>query len=124
MNADLRREADTLAPELVTWRRKMHAHPELSGQEEWTGGFIASELRKMGLEPQVRINGTHGVTATLACNSDAPAVALRADFDALPITEETGVEYASTRTGVMHACGHDAHGSLLLGAAKLLVKDR
>lgn len=124
MNAELLQAAATLSPELTALRRKMHAHPELSGQEEWTGGFIATELRKLGLTPQERINGTFGVIATLECGGGLPAVALRADFDALPIVEETGVEYASTRPGVMHACGHDAHVAMLLGAAKLLLNNR
>lgn len=124
MISSIRNEAEALRPDLVDWRRRMHTHPELSGQEEWTGGFIAGELRKLGLSPQERVHGTHGVMATLTAPGDTPAIALRADFDALPIEEQTGVEYASRRPGVMHACGHDAHVAMLLGAAKILVQNR
>lgn len=119
----LRTAAQQLAGQLVAWRRHLHAHPELSGQEEQTAGFIAAQLRQMGYQPQEHIGGTYGLTATLR-TGDAPAVALRADMDALPITEESGVEYASGRPGVMHACGHDAHVAMLLGAARLLAERR
>lgn len=96
----------------------MHAHPELSGEERETAAFIADTLRGMGVEPRTGVGETHGVVADIG--SGDGAVALRADFDALPIQEETGVEYASKRGGVMHACGHDAHTAMLLGAAALL----
>ena len=119
--SSLLEEARRLAGEIRSWRRNLHAHPELSGQEEDTARFIAAELRKMGLSPVERVGGGYGLTADLRVDS-GPAVALRADFDALPIQEETGVEYASTVAGVMHACGHDAHVAMLLGAARLLLK--
>ena len=111
--------AQSLADQLITWRRHLHAHPELSGQEEQTARFVAAELRKMGYEPQERVGDTFGVTATLNVD-DTPAIALRADMDALPVTEEGDVEYKSKNAGIMHACGHDAHMAMLLGAAKLL----
>ncbi len=102
-----------------SWRHTLHARPELSGQEENTARFIAAELRKMGFAPIERVGDTYGLLAEVRVN-DGPVLALRADFDALPIQEETGVDYASTVPGVMHACGHDAHTAMLLGAAQLL----
>lgn len=124
MSNDLAAAARSIDANLRGWRRHLHANPELSGQEQRTGQFIAAALRDMGYEPQERINGTHGVMATLRVNDDAPVVALRADIDALPITEENQVDYASRNAGVMHACGHDAHAAMLLGAARLLRADK
>jgi amidohydrolase len=111
--------AAELAGELRVWRRSLHARPELSGREVWTAGFVADHLREMGFTPVERVGGTCGLMADLRVD-DGPLVALRADMDALPIEEETGVAYASTHPGVMHACGHDAHTAMLLGAAHLL----
>ena len=111
--------APQLADELRAWRRTLHAHPELSGREEWTARFVAERLREMGFAPTEGVGGTCGLVADLRVD-DGPLVALRADMDALPIEEETGVQYASTNPGVMHACGHDAHTAMLLGAARLL----
>lgn len=123
MNSELVREAEKLGAQLRAWRRHLHAHPELSGQERNTARFIADELRKMGLEPVEGVGGAYGIIADIDAGS-GDAVALRADFDALPIQEETGVEYASTVDGVMHACGHDTHVAMLLGAARLLLNHR
>ena len=120
MNESLLNEATGLADQLRGWRRYLHAHPELSGQEQNTARFVADELRKLGYEPVERVGGTFGLTAELAVNDRVPAVALRADMDALAIQEETGLPFASQDPGVMHACGHDAHMAMLLGAAKLL----
>ncbi len=108
-----------LADELQAWRRSLNAHPELSGREEWTAHFVAEHLREMGYTPVEGVGGTCGLTADLRID-DGPLIALRADMDALPIEEETGTQYASTNPGVMHACGHDAHTAMLLGAARLL----
>ncbi len=108
--------------QLTNWRRHLHSHPELSGEERETARFIADELRKIGFSPQEHVGG-HGVVAELAVNG-APWVALRADTDALPIQEDSGVAYASTRPGAMHACGHDAHTAMLLGAARVLHQQR
>ncbi len=108
-----------LAGELQTWRRSLHAHPELSGCEKWTARFVAERLREMGLAPAEGVGGGCGVVADLRIG-DGPLIALRADLDALPIEEETGAPYASVNPGVMHACGHDAHAAMLLGAARLL----
>ena len=100
--------------------KHFHRHPELSMQEERTAERIEQELRALGLQPQ-RIGG--GVVAVIE-NGDGPVVLTRADFDALPVTEDTGLEYSSEADGVMHACGHDFHTTALIGAARDLVDDR
>lgn len=97
----------------------LHAHPELSGQEEKSAEYIAAALREMGLEPIERIGG-YGVVALIEGAKPGKCVGLRADFDALPVIELTGSEYASQNPGVCHACGHDAHAAMLLGAAHIL----
>ena len=99
--------------------RWLHAHPELSGQEKETARYIADALRGMGLEPAEGVGG-HGVTAVICGRAPGRCVGLRADIDALPITEDTGLPYSSQTPGVMHACGHDAHTAMLLGAALVL----
>ena len=99
--------------------RWLHAHPELSGQEQQTAAYITSALRDMGLEPQEGVGG-YGVVALIRGNAPGRCVALRADMDALPIMEATDLPYISQNPGVMHACGHDAHVSMLLGAALVL----
>jgi amidohydrolase len=107
--------------EMAENRRYLHAHPETSWCEVETSNFIEHKLNELGLANIKRgFGGTaSGVTADLAC-SDVPCVALRADIDALPITEENDVEYRSRNDGAMHACGHDCHMSALLAAAKIL----
>jgi amidohydrolase len=119
MKPSLYEQALQLTDDLRDWRRALHAHPELSGHEEWTASFVAQRLREMGWSPAERVGQTWGLTADFRV-AGAPFVALRADMDGLPISEETGVDYASTNPGVMHACGHDAHIAMLLGAARLL----
>lgn len=99
----------------------LHAHPELSGQEAQTAAYVAQQLRGMGLEPQEGVGG-HGVIALIQGGKPGKCLALRADMDALPITEQTGVPFASQNPGVMHACGHDAHTAMLLGAAHVLTQ--
>lgn len=103
------------AEELVAWRRHLHRHPELSRQEFATTQFVAERLAGAGLNPKVLPNGT-GLTCDFGPES-GPRIALRADIDALPMTEQTGAPYASLVPGVTHACGHDAHTAILLGAA-------
>jgi amidohydrolase len=111
--------------EVIGWRRHLHRHPELSQQEFGTMAFVADRLRDMGLQPQTGIGKT-GVMAMIrgGIDPDGYCVALRADYDALPLTEVTGLPFASENEGVMHACGHDMHTSSLLGAAKILTTIR
>lgn len=107
-----------LAERMVEWRRDIHQHPETAFQERRTASLVASELRACGLDVVEGIAGT-GVVGTLDCG-DGPAHGLRADMDALPIREATGLPYQSIHDGVMHACGHDGHTAMLLGAARHL----
>jgi amidohydrolase len=107
---------------LISWRHHLHANPEVSLQEAGTAAFVCEKLTELGIDFESNIGG-HGVVATLSRGASNRSVALRADMDALPITEITGLAYASTRPGVMHACGHDGHTSSLLGAAALLQED-
>lgn len=111
-------------PELVELRRHIHRHPELSGHEQQTAALVAGELRRLGWEVREGVGRT-GVVAELG-PPGAPLVALRADMDALPIEERTQLAYASSRQGLMHACGHDIHTTVGLGVARLLasVADR
>ena len=112
--------AQGLRTRLVGWRRHLHAHPEASREERATAAFVARELRRLGLRKVKTGVGGHGVVAVVGDPRRGPAVALRADMDALELTEATGAPYASTRPGLMHACGHDGHTAMLLGAAALL----
>ncbi len=112
--------AKQLAPSVIGIRRHLHANPELSFQEFETASFVEAELRSIGLNPTIGVAGT-GLTALIeGRNPSKKVVALRADMDALPIIEANEVPYRSTKPGVMHACGHDAHTSSLLGAARIL----
>lgn len=110
-----------LNADLVAWRRYLHANPELSLQEHGTAQFICQRLREIGIPFTAGVGGT-GVVATLTRGISDRSVGLRADMDALPITETTGLSYASKVPGVMHACGHDGHTASLLGAAALLAR--
>ena len=105
-------------PELVLLRRHLHRHPELSGHEQQTAALVAGELRRHGWQVREGVGRT-GVVAELG-PADGPLVALRCDMDALPIEERTGLDYASSRQGLMHACGHDIHTAVGLGVAQLL----
>ena len=107
---------------LTGWRRHLHAHPELSLEEVETARFVRAKLDELGIPYEAGIGG-HGVVATLRRGGSNRSVGLRADMDALAITEITGLPYASTNPGVMHACGHDGHTVSLLGAAALLARD-
>ena len=109
-------------PELIALRRHFHQHPELSFQEKRTSEEVAARVAGLGYRVQKHV-GLTGVVAELD-NGPGPCVALRADMDALPIQEANTVEYRSTNPGVMHACGHDAHMSMLIGAARLLMDMR
>ena len=111
-------KAQALSPELIRIRRDIHQHPELSFQEFRTAQLVADTLVELGIEPQTGIGRT-GVVAQIG-TSDGPTIAIRADMDALPISEKNDVPYKSENPGVMRACGHDAHTAILLGAAHLL----
>ncbi len=114
-------------PEVVAWRRDLHAHPELGFAETRTAGVVADHLRSLGLEVRTGVGRT-GVVGILRGGRPGKTVALRADMDALPVLEATGLPFASTATGtymgntvpVAHACGHDAHVAMLMGAAEVL----
>ena len=112
----------TLADTLTAWRRHLHAHPELTLHEKETASFVQARLAELGVAFVPGVGG-HGVVATISRGKSNRSVGLRADMDALPITETTGLPYASTNKGVMHACGHDGHTVSLLGAAALLARD-
>lgn len=114
------KEIKSMKGEMTSWRRHLHAHPELSGSEKDTALFLEKTLASFGYTT-TRL-GENGVVATLKGKTDnkGQAVILRADTDALPIAEDTGAAYASKTPGVMHACGHDGHMAMLLGAAKYL----
>jgi len=108
---------------IVSLRRALHAEPELSWQEHKTADRIAAFLDELGIEYERGVAGT-GIVADLPGSENVPIVALRADTDALPIQEETGLPFSSQVPGVMHACGHDGHTSMLLGAAALLASEQ
>lgn len=112
-----------LAAEMTAWRRELHRHPELAFEEHETAARVAGWLKGFGLDPHVGLAGT-GVVATIEGRARGPSIALRADLDALPMPEESGVPHASTAKGRMHACGHDGHMAMLLGAAKHLAATR
>lgn len=116
----IRSLVQSVEPFVLEARRHIHANPELSYQEEQTAAYVADRLREMGYEPAVGVGGLHAVTAVLKGGKEGPTIGLRADMDALPITELTEVPFKSQNPGVMHACGHDCHTSMLLGAAKAL----
>lgn len=111
------------AADLTAIRRDLHAHPELGFQEVRTAGIVAAELERLGIEVTTGIGRT-GVVGVLRGNRPGRTIGLRADMDALPIDERTNLPYASKTPGVMHACGHDAHTTMLLGAARYLAETR
>jgi amidohydrolase len=118
-----------LTPQVVTWRRDFHQHPELGNRETRTAKIIADELRRLGYDVQTGVAHT-GVVAVLKGAKPGPVVALRSDMDALPVTEQVDVPFKSTvktkwngqEVGVMHACGHDNHMAMLLGAATIFAR--
>jgi amidohydrolase len=127
--AEIDRHAAEINPRVVAWRRDIHQHPELSYQETRTAALVAQHLKALGLEVQTGVGG-NGVVGILRGGRPGPVVALRADMDALPVTEQVDVPFKSTvRTtyngqdvGVMHACGHDNHVAILMGAADVLTR--
>jgi amidohydrolase len=129
--ADVDRVAPEINQQVVAWRRDFHRHPELGNQETRTAKVIADELRKLGYDVQTGVAGT-GVIGVLTGGRPGPVVALRSDMDALPVTEQVDVPFKSTakaewngqQVGVMHACGHDNHMAIQLGAAAVFAKLR
>ena len=124
----INRVAD-LQPDIMAWRRDLHAHPELMYEVHRTAAFVADRLREFGCDEVVTGIGRTGVVGVIkgrkpADGVDVKAIGLRADMDALPILEDTGLDYASKTPGTMHACGHDGHTAMLLGAARYLAETR
>jgi amidohydrolase len=127
MEAEIARRTEAVLPKVVAWRRDLHQNPELGNRETRTAGLVAEHLRRLGMEVRTGVAST-GVVAVLRGGRPGPAVALRADMDALPVTEQVDLPFASkVRTtwngqevGVMHACGHDNHVAILMGTAEVL----
>ncbi len=117
--AQIKKMAEELMPRLRTWRRDFHQHPELSGQEKRTSAKIEEILRGLGLRVQTGVGGL-GVVGLLPGPRGGRTAAIRADMDALPVSETNSIPYCSRQAGVMHACGHDAHMAMALGAATIL----
>ena len=112
-----------LGPEIAVWRQTIHANPEMGFEEHATSALVAEKLAAWGIEVHRNIAGT-GVVGVLRNGNSSRSIALRADMDCLPMTEETGLPHASKTPGKMHACGHDGHTAMLLGAAKYLAETR
>lgn len=115
-----------MLPEITAWRRDIHMHPELQFETHRTSGLVAEKLRAFGCDEVVEGIGRTGVVGVIQgkTNTSGRTVGLRADMDALPILEATGLDYASKTDGAMHACGHDGHTAMLLGAAQYLAETR
>jgi amidohydrolase len=134
-HADLAGDLDALAaeiePKVIEWRRDIHKHPELGNREFRTAGIVAQHLKSLAIEVRTGVAHT-GVVGVLRGGKPGPVVALRADMDALPVTEEVDLPFASKvrttwagrETGVMHACGHDTHVAMLMGVAQILARKR
>ena len=126
-DADVDQRIRAVMPKVIAWRRDIHENPELSYEEQRTAGVVAAHLRALGLEVRTNVGG-HGVVGVLRGARQGGVVALRADMDALPVTEQVDVPFRSRKTatlngqtvGVMHACGHDTHVAMLMGAAEVL----
>src|SRR5438105_3297555 len=120
---DFRVIAEGLRDELVNRRRDFHMYPEVGFEVFRTSEIVANELSQLGLEVQTKVGRT-GVVGILEGQQDGPTVLVRADMDALPIQEQNVVEYSSRTPGKMHACGHDAHMTIALAVAKIMVEHR
>ncbi len=131
LQAKLDLQANEVEQKVIEWRRHFHQYPELSNRETKTGAYIAEYMKSLGLEVQYPVAKT-GVVAILRTGKPGPVIALRADIDALPVTERNSLPFASKEkvvfngqeTGVMHACGHDSHMAILMGVATVLVKNK
>ncbi|WP_353048605.1 M20 family metallopeptidase [Exiguobacterium sp. s127] len=123
MDQSIASRIEQLFPEMVERRRYLHQHPELSFHEVETPNYIASRLEELGIEVRRNVGG-RGVVGTIRGGKPGKTVALRADFDALPIQDEKTVDYRSTVPGVMHACGHDGHTATLLAVAEVLASQK
>ena len=131
-DAAISRHADRLNDQVIAWRRDLHANPELGNREFRTGKLVAEHLRKLGFDEVKESVAYTGVVGVLKGDKPGPCVALRADMDGLPVTEETDVPFKSlvrtmwngAEAGVMHACGHDTHVAILMGVAEMLSKMR
>src|SRR5574337_517436 len=131
LQARLMLQAKELEPKLIEWRRHLHQFPELSNRETKTAAYITEHLQSLGLKVQTGVAKT-GVVALLETGKPGPVIALRADIDGLPVTERNSLPFASKETavyngqstGVMHACGHDSHISILMAVAEILVKNK
>src|SRR5437879_4225124 len=127
LKVKISKKADSLQKQVVAWRRDFHEHPELGNHEVRTSAIIAKHLQSLGMEVKTGI-ATTGVVGILKGAKPGPVVALRADMDALPVTERTPVAFASKVTttyngqqvGVMHACGHDSHMAMMMAVAEIL----
>ena len=127
-NSVVDQQAQALQPKVLAWRRDIHQHPELGNRETRTAKLVADHLRSLGMQVKTGI-ATTGVVAVLKGGKPGPRIAIRADMDALPVTERNALPFASKATstfrgetvGVMHACGHDAHTSILMGVAEAMV---
>ena len=122
MSDRLKERIQHLLPSTIETRHFLHRHPELSDHEAETAALVARRLTDIGLEPRTGVGG-HGVAADIVGCAPGAVIALRADMDALPIQEETGLPYASVNPGVMHACGHDGHTAIMLAVAEILVEE-
>ena len=131
LQTKLDQQVAEMEPQVIAWRRHFHQYPELSNRETKTGAYLAEFLKGLGLEVQYPVAKT-GVVALLKTGKPGPVIALRADIDALPVTERNSLPFASKEkvafngqeTGVMHACGHDSHMAMLMGVAEILVKNK
>jgi amidohydrolase len=120
----VRDEVAEFEPELIATRRDLHQHPEVGFEVHRTAGIVAERLRGLGLDEVATGIGRTGVKGVLRGGKPGKTLLIRADMDALPVQEETGVEFASLETGKMHACGHDGHTSILLTTARILTRRR
>jgi len=131
LQTKLDQQAKELETKVIEWRRHLHQNPELSNRETKTAAYIAEHLKSLGLKVQTGVAKT-GVVALLETGKPGPVIALRADIDALPVTERNSLPFASKvkttfngqETGVMHACGHDTHVAMLMGVAEILTKNK